>query len=166
MEHIVNLIDEHPILKNIVRCEKRKSQISIIPLSPIYQGLVYRIVVQIINLNPELKAVQSAHSIDIFSKDISKSALITSINKLTNSETLSVGDKGQWPGNDFDLLSNPFSLSVNEVSSDPYTCWNLAFPGHRGVQATLYYFSCFNIGQRHLEVNFQQLKKRYSKGGD
>jgi hypothetical protein len=50
-----------------------------------------------------------------------------------------LGDRGRWPGNDFDLLSDVLGLSVDEVSSDPLQCWNLAPPGLLGPQAAVYY---------------------------
>jgi hypothetical protein len=50
-----------------------------------------------------------------------------------------IGDKGRWPGNDVDLLSDPLGLSVDEVSEDLETCWNFAPAGVLGPQATLYY---------------------------
>jgi hypothetical protein len=43
------------------------------------------------------------------------------------------------------LLAQPYALSVDEVSADPNTCWNLAPPGHRGVQALLDYVGAFRV---------------------
>lgn len=166
LERVADLVVKHPLLKAIVRCDKRKFQISIIPVSPIYRDLVYRTVSHIISLNPELKVLRSVHSVDVLPNDISKSSIITRISKMTPANTLSIGDKGQWPGNDFDLLANPFSLSVNEVSSDPTTCWNLAPAGHRGVQATLDYLACFKINQGYFYIDLDQLKVQYSRGFD
>ena len=37
----------------------------------------------------------------------------------------------------FELLRGPYSLSVDQLSVDPTTCWNLAPIGQRGVQVTL-----------------------------
>jgi hypothetical protein len=58
---------------------------------------------------------------------------------------LCIGDRGRWPGNDFALLQEPYSLSVDEVSPDPNTCWNLAPPGHRGIQVTLDYLQSLEL---------------------
>ncbi len=65
------------------------------------------------------------------------------LNKPT--QTLCIGDKGKWPGNDFFLLSEKYSLSVDTVSPDFDSCWNLAPIGHRGVQAVLDYFNAIEI---------------------
>lgn len=80
----------------------------------------------------KLSLVESSHSIDIIVKPFaSKLNLVKACENLTNEQgifkmSLCVGDRGQWPGNDFELLSTPYSLSVDEVSPDPDTCWNLS----------------------------------------
>jgi hypothetical protein len=43
------------------------------------------------------------------------------------------------PGNDYEFLQSPYSLSVDEVSAAPDSCWLLSSPGAKGVQATLEY---------------------------
>jgi hypothetical protein len=70
---------------------------------------------------------------------------------------LIIGDLGRWPGNDAGLLGNPFALSVDEVSGDPYTCWNLARPGHRGVQAALDYLRALTPEADALALNTRRL---------
>lgn len=67
-----------------------------------------------------------------------------------------------WPGNDSYMLKEPFSLSVDEVSPDPKTCWNLAPPGYRGVQATLAYLDCLQIANNgmHFDLALIASKKR------
>ena len=54
----------------------------------------------------------------------SKLNLVEACNTLSSQRgfsnaSLCIGDRGQWPGNDFELLSTPFSLSVDEISNDP-----------------------------------------------
>ena len=80
---------------------------------------------------------------DVLAGGVSKRSLMHEIRRSLREDckVLSIGDKGQWPGNDFELLDTPYSLSVDEVSADPESCWNLAPPGHRGVQALLDYLS-------------------------
>jgi hypothetical protein len=36
-----------------------------------------------------------------------------------------VGDRGAWPGNDYEILRAPLGLSVDECSLDPDSCWPL-----------------------------------------
>jgi len=38
---------------------------------------------------------------------------------------LKIGDMGEYPGNDFDLLNSWSGLSVDRVSTSRFSCWNL-----------------------------------------
>ena len=51
-------------------------------------------------------------------------------------------------GNDCELLSHEYALSVDEVSMDSSTCWNLASPGIRGVDATLEYLAKLHVDKK------------------
>ncbi len=85
--------------------------------------------------------VTSNHSIDILLKSQSKRHIVDALKRQfgLHGLILRLGDKGRWPGNDADLLDDPFGLSVDEVSCHPHHCWALAPAGIKGVQATLYY---------------------------
>lgn len=93
--------------------------------------------------------LRSSHSIDILAPGVTKRSLLNHIRQQTGAgeflSILCIGDKGQFPGNDFDLLQEPLSLSVDEVSRDPRTCWNLAPLGYRGVQATTHYLQALTV---------------------
>jgi hypothetical protein len=65
---------------------------------------------------------------------------------------LCIGDKGKYPGNDFELLSTPFSLSVDEVSSNSSTGWNFAPPSVRGVEALLFYFKTISFSKEYFSI--------------
>jgi fructoselysine-6-P-deglycase FrlB-like protein/trehalose-6-phosphatase len=85
---------------------------------------------------------RSSHSIDIVAAGVSKLNVVARLrDKIGRAPVLAIGDRGLWPGNDFDLLREPFALAVDEISVDPETCWNLASPGQRGPAATLEYLS-------------------------
>lgn len=75
-----------------------------------------------------LRILESSHSIDIFSYDHSKLSVLELLNQkgIDMQNILTIGDRGVYPGNDFELLSIENSLSVDEVSPDPYSCWNLS----------------------------------------
>ena len=85
----------------------------------------------------------SAHSVDVILGGIGKSAVVEAVQRVAgdHAPVFRIGDKGRWPGNDVDLLSDPLGLSVDEVSQDLETCWNFAPAGVLGPQATLYYMS-------------------------
>lgn len=106
----------------------------------------------------ELQLLESSHSIDlVVGKKATKMNVVNYCREHSkkahkNDNCLTIGDKGQWPGNDFELLATPYSLSVDEVSSHPDTCWNLADVGFSSSMATLSYLnkmqlkkSCFKI---------------------
>jgi len=85
---------------------------------------------------------RSSHSIDIVPEHVSKANVLAVIRSLIDGgAVLAIGDRGRWPGNDYALLREPFALSVDEISVDSSTCWNLGQPGQRGLQVTLEYLS-------------------------
>jgi hypothetical protein len=86
--------------------------------------------------------VCSSHSIDVLLTPRRKSAVVDAVRAAAGDgygSVIRIGDRGAWPGNDFDLLSDPLGLSVDEVSHDPDHCWNFSPPGFVGPQATLHY---------------------------
>lgn len=93
------------------------------------------------------EVLRSSHSIDIIALNISKLSVVEEIKKAIGdkSKILTIGDRGRWPGNDASLLKESLSLSVDEVSYSPDTCWNLCPAGVRGAQGTLYYFQRLKI---------------------
>ena len=94
----------------------------------------------------EFKLVRSTHSFDVLPNSVSKLAVVRTLARNDKATAvLTIGDMGQWPGNDYELLTHVNSLSVDEVSPDPNTCWNLASPGIRGVEATLEYLSKIKV---------------------
>lgn len=164
IDEVAAVLDHYPILQKLADYEKRPAQISISPLFQSNFGIVFNIIGQIVSQKSDLTILRSSHSIDIIPKGTSKSLLIEHITSLIpGAELLLIGDKGQWPGNDFELLANPFSLSVNEVSRDPDTCWNLAPPGHRGVQATLDYLACLDLSEGNFTMALERLRTRWSQ---
>lgn len=83
---------------------------------------------------------RSSHSIDIVPQHVSKANVLAAIRSgIDDGAVLAIGDRGRWPGNDYALLREPFALSVDEISVDPSTCWNLGQQGQRGLQVTLEY---------------------------
>jgi hypothetical protein len=71
---------------------------------------------------------------------------------------LTIGDRGRWPGNDFELLREPFALSVDEISVDPDTCWNLALPGQRGLAVTIDYLAALDVTSGGLRFKRNALR--------
>jgi HAD superfamily hydrolase (TIGR01484 family) len=100
----------------------------------------------------ELQLLESSHSIDVVIRnETSKLKVVKKCIEMTgNQNCLTIGDKGQWPGNDYELLSTPFSLSVDEVSPLPNSCWNLSDIGLRSTKASMSYLKRINIKENYF----------------
>jgi hypothetical protein len=150
---LAEALSKHPLISRVATCEPRGAQVSVQPISAISAEFLWRIL-QPLAQGHGMAAVRSSHSIDLLERDVSKRALLIHLRKLVpeGTDVLVIGDKGQWPGNDYHILSEPHSLSVDEVSLDPDTCWNLAPAGHRGVQATLDYLDWIQLRNGSLSL--------------
>lgn len=93
-----------------------------------------------------VRIVISSHSLDVLGPRPGKGSLISWLRGQIGEdrEVLCIGDRGAWPGNDYSLLSEPMSLSVDEVSSLHDACWNLTPRGVMGPDATLLYLRAIN----------------------
>jgi hypothetical protein len=101
----------------------------------------------------------SSHSVDVTFGNARKTAVVDAIRHgagaAQDAPVLRVGDKGRWPGNDAELLDDPYGLSVDEVSPSTETCWGLSPRGILGVQATLYYLDRINWNQGAGFISFE-----------
>lgn len=88
-----------------------------------------------------VRIVVSSHSLDVLGCRPGKGSLVSWLRNRIGEEcdVLCIGDRGAWPGNDYSLLAEPLSFSVDEVSSLSDACWNLAPRGVSGPDATLLY---------------------------
>jgi hydroxymethylpyrimidine pyrophosphatase-like HAD family hydrolase len=150
-------------LKDIGEITFRKHQITVEATDPGQLLFVWEIVNA---LNQKLdmhsnKVFASSHSVDILAPFVTKNTVIDVITKQFNidkeSPVLCIGDMGAWPGNDYELLNNPFSLSVDLVSHDSRCCWNLAPAGLRGVQAMLFYFKCMDANNGSVSFKLRKI---------
>lgn len=84
-----------------------------------------------------IRVWRSSHSMDIVVyREVSKLQVIEDAE-----HTLCIGDYGSVEGNDYEMLSTQASLSVDKVSRNAESCWNIAPAGMVGLDATLYYLS-------------------------
>ncbi|WP_273457408.1 HAD-IIB family hydrolase [Nevskia ramosa] len=103
-----------------------------------------------------LKVTHSSHSVDVMPRSVSKRAVVERLaSELGVSEDaiLKIGDRGSWPGNDHELLSMAHGLSVDEVSSDANSCWNLLPQGVTGHHGTLWYLRHLRDGRLQLPAS-------------
>lgn len=90
----------------------------------------------------DVSVTLSDDSVDILAPGVSKLNVLSRLRQaIGDGPILTIGDRGRWPGNDYQLLSEPYALGVDQVSADPATCWHLGEPGQRGPAVTLDYLS-------------------------
>ena len=101
-----------------------------------------------------VKVWLSSHSMDVVvSSVVDKRNLVTMLGNAN--DVLCIGDSGDVCGNDFQLLSMPYSLSVGKVSNNPLCCWNISPYGYKETSATLYYLSKMKVGVGIVKCNFK-----------
>ena len=163
LSDVANAIEADRQLMAMVTCEPRRHQVSLTPRSGVSPGDVFLIANEIVQRAGagEISLVCSSHAIDVLGPGVSKQAILARFRndgpRRSHSSILCMGDRGRWPGNDQTLLSASCSLSVDEVSTDPRTCWNLAPPGHRGVQALCDYLRALMPSKGRFRVNVAQI---------
>ena len=97
-----------------------------------------------------IRVWRSSHSMDIVVyHEVSK------LNVIENPDTtLCIGDYGSVEGNDYELLTSRASLSVDKVSKNADSCWNIAPSGVYGLDATLYYLSRLTVKDGVIKCKF------------
>lgn len=92
----------------------------------------------------------SSHSMDIV---VSTKASKTAVKEISEN-VLVIGDRGDYEGNDFEMLSLPYSLSVDDVSRNPNSCWNLAPKKLRGLDVVKYYLRKIKATKKGFKIVF------------
>jgi len=129
-------------LMDIASQTDRRYQITLEARRPTTEGRLWDLAQQTLLLTGQrhLTITRSSHSVDVVAPNVSKLNVLHRLQSDHPGSTwLAIGDRGRWPGNDYELLKSSHALSVDELSVDPETCWNLAPRGQRGVEATLGY---------------------------
>lgn len=93
---------------------------------------------------------RSSHSMDVVV--FSEACKLSVIDN--QSKTLCIGDYGSVEGNDYEMLTSKYSLSVDRVSKNAECCWNIAPSGMKGIDATLYYLSRLTITDGIIKCKF------------
>lgn len=108
---------------------------------------------------PCVTVATSSHSIDILAPGVSKQSIVKRLESegIKAESILCIGDRGKWPGNDTSLLSHSLSLSVDEVSSDPNTCWNLSDVDQRFDSACVEFLGMISRVRGRLHFNSKRL---------
>lgn len=150
---VLECLERSMRLKQIAQIEGRQRQITITSRNREDLDECWQVANHLLHAEGQFGVhfVRSSHSLDVLPIEVSKLSVVRTL-KSSNANThiLTIGDMGKWPGNDFQLLSHPYSLSVDQVSPDLTTCWNLASPGISGVDATIEYLGQLRCGSRGL----------------
>lgn len=156
LKPVSDAIQSHVLLSQVAEFELRLPQIKVTPAPGAPAELVWALLQQIVyGLSiPGVVVVGSSHSMDVLAPGVSKRAVVADVMEILGCDETSIlciGDRGQWPGNDFSLLNRPNAVSVDQVSQDPVTCWNLAPAGVRYTDACFYYLRRLKcVGKRVL----------------
>ena len=98
----------------------------------------------------DIRVWRSSHSMDIVVyHEVSKQRVIED-----PEHTLCIGDYGTVEGNDYEMLTSKYSLSVDRVSKNAESCWNIAPSGMMGLDATLYYLSRMKANEGKITCKF------------
>lgn len=101
------------------------------------------------SVEDRMKVVESGHSFDILFSETSKVAVLQDVENASGLRALSIGDQGQFGGNDFELLSySDLSLSVDRVSSDATRCWRLGDAQIGGPRLLVRYLNALRRNRR------------------
>ena len=146
-EQLMRRIDSEPFFASVFqKIETRPTQITFETKDGTCCELAWRTICELLQDKEfeHLKALRSTHSWDVIERCTSKS-IVTNQFVEKGLNVLSIGDRGLWPGNDCELLSQGLGLGVDEVSPLIQKAWNIAPRGLKGVGATLYYLNQLNI---------------------
>jgi fructoselysine-6-P-deglycase FrlB-like protein len=134
LNEFLGLLNSNSQLKPLLVVEANAAQVKIEPTSRADLREVARWIQHIIGLSKlPIRAVISSRSLDVIPIRTTKNRVIGEIRRACgrSASILCVGDSGEWPGNDYELLSNRHALSSDSTSPDRATCWNLAPVGLR-----------------------------------
>ena len=101
-----------------------------------------------------VRVVESGHSVDLLARGTSKMNLYGEVLRAVprGHGVLCIGDKGGMLGNDSELLGTRYSLTVDEASDDPGSCWNLLPWGVSGEAGTSEYMGWFRISDGRMRM--------------
>jgi len=150
---LAEALRRQPELAECARQEDRPFQITLEAARVMPESRLWDLARQVILLAGAdgVTVTRSSHSVDIVAAGVSKLNVIRRLREsLGEAPILAIGDRGRWPGNDYELLREPFALGVDEISVDPATCWHLGAPGQRGPTVTLDYLSALEADDGRL----------------
>jgi hydroxymethylpyrimidine pyrophosphatase-like HAD family hydrolase len=143
--------------KNNFQLDLRPLQLTITDLPLGLLDVFRAITMELCSEYADVKVLSSDHSIDIVPKETSKNNILRSYLGEGDLKFLCFGDSGGFAGNDYELLTAEFGISVLNVSSSFDTCWNFAPIGVNKVKALRYYLEALEMYDRQLVMLKQKL---------
>lgn len=165
LELIISSLKKNKYFNKISKYDCRPKQISFEPTGISSLDYIMNFLHNMVHKTNSkgVQILESSHSIDMLAPNVSKLKLVEAVEteaiKTKNlPRSLCIGDKGRWPGNDFELLSGKYSLSVDTVSPDPHSCWNLSLDGCRGENSVMNYLHAIEIKNNVIQFNTNKLE--------
>ena len=156
---VAQVLKNDQIISNDI-IENRRKQITISPKNIHEIDKFFNIINELLFTFRNVRIYKSDHSIDIIHNSASKLNLLKefeNIFSINPNYILKIGDQGEFPGNDFELLSEPFSLSVDKVSSSLTTCWNISPNGLEKSSATAAIMKKFMVHNNYFTLDTSEL---------
>ncbi|WP_448256095.1 hypothetical protein [Microbacterium aurum] len=141
LREVANRLLADPELAAEAHQEHRRHQLTLSSRRAMGEERLWEVVQTVVrDVAPNAAVLRSSHSIDVLDPAASKLNVVNRLRTIGGTGAiLAIGDRGRWPGNDYELLSLPLSLSVDQTSSSRMSGWNLGAPGQRGPAITLEY---------------------------
>ena len=161
LQSVAHALRCQPALSNCARQEDRPFQITLDAIRAMPGNRLWNLAHEAILMTAvhDVTVLSSGHSVDIVAAGVSKLNVVRRLRETVGDEPiLAIGDRGRWPGNDHELLREPFALGVDEVSVDPTTCWHLGKPGQRGPTVTTEYLSALEVQDGRMKFIAEALQ--------
>jgi len=149
LQILVTGMSSTPGISGTYSNEVRDTQVTFRPTSAQNFPILLRHIQERLALAPSLrlKCLRSSHSIDVIPNGVSKVNAIAAAARLfkcaKHLQFLRVGDMGDWPGNDSELLDHFAGLSVDRVSANLLTAWNFSPRGLSNTESLAQYLGSF-----------------------
>lgn len=159
LSEIMSFLKSEPTVEAFITLTLRPAQLTVEVKDKQNSELVKNIIIDTLKnkYTHKIQVLESSHSVDIIPTSTSKVSIISASRDLLKDKDgkfnfLCIGDRGKWPGNDYQLLATEFSLSVDQVSADPYTCWNLSSIGNNCIETTEEYFEAIKPAKSFFTI--------------
>jgi len=163
LQEVKSLLEADAFVQSHINLTYRHSQITLRPKRTLSIDALWAFAMEKIkrSVSVGIRALSSTHSVDVVASRVSKMNLLDHLQNLElverGEKILCLGDRGRFPGNDFELLAHEFALSVDEVSGDIDSGWNLAPPGCRGILATLHYMALMKVNGNRFTLDLSEM---------